>query len=177
MDALRNLPALNELSARPPKTAEKFMRFGAFEFRTDIYELRKHGVRMKVQTKPLAILHALIENPGELVTREDLCRRLWPDGTFVDFESGLNTATNRLRVALGDSAEQPRYIETLPRRGYRFICPVVKPSEVAKLHLVATNEKKDEFETQLGKPSIGRTWKGLALKIFARLKKPANNVG
>ncbi len=89
-------------------------------------ELWKHGIRVKLQIKPLQVLQALLEKPGEMVTREELCKRLWRTGTFVDFESGLNTATNRLRSALGDSAEAPRYIETLPRLGYRFICPVTE---------------------------------------------------
>jgi DNA-binding winged helix-turn-helix (wHTH) protein/Tol biopolymer transport system component len=95
-----------------------------YEFRPETQELRKDGTRIRVQTKPLQILRMLIERPGELITREELQKELWPNGTFVDFEGGLNTATNRLRAALNDSAEQPRYIETLPRLGYRFICPV-----------------------------------------------------
>jgi DNA-binding winged helix-turn-helix (wHTH) protein/WD40 repeat protein len=99
-------------------------RFGAFELDTGTGELFKHGVRIKLQIKPLQILQTLLARPGELVTREELRSNLWPAGTFVDFESRLNTATNRLRAALGDSAESPRYIETLPRLGYRFICPV-----------------------------------------------------
>jgi eukaryotic-like serine/threonine-protein kinase len=99
-------------------------RFGAFELHTTTGQLFKQGARIKLQIKPFRILEILVARPGELVTREELCRKLWPTGTFVDFESGLNTATNRLRGALGDSAETPRYIETLPRLGYRFICPV-----------------------------------------------------
>ena len=103
---------------------ERIVRFGLFEFRPDTKELRKGGLRIRVQAKPLQILRTLIDRPGELISRDELQKELWPDGTFVDFESGLNTATNRLRAALNDSAEQPRYIETLPRLGYRFICPV-----------------------------------------------------
>jgi DNA-binding winged helix-turn-helix (wHTH) protein/Tol biopolymer transport system component len=101
-------------------------RFGAFELRTETGELFQHGIRIRLQTKPFQILEALLAKPGKLVTREELCNQLWPAGTFVDFESGLNTATNRLRAALKDSADSPRYIETLPRLGYRFICPVEK---------------------------------------------------
>lgn len=101
-------------------------RFGAFELRTHTGELWKHGIRVRLQAKPLQVLEALLERPGELVTRDELRRKLWPAGTFVDFENGLNTAINRLRAALGDSAEAPRYIETLPRLGYRFICPVAR---------------------------------------------------
>lgn len=100
------------------------IKFGVFELRTDIRELLKQGIRIKLQIKPFQVLETLVERPGELVTREELRNRLWPSGTFVDFESGLNTAINRLRVALGDSAEVPRYIETLPRLGYRFISTV-----------------------------------------------------
>jgi DNA-binding winged helix-turn-helix (wHTH) protein len=116
-----------------PETAQssppRIYQFGAFNLKTDTGELSKHGVRIKLQIKPLKILIALIEHAGELVTREQLCKILWSEGTFVDYESGLNTATNRLRATLGDSAESPRYIETLPRLGYRFICPVKVISE------------------------------------------------
>ena len=93
----------------------RLARFGAFELDRHTGELRKHGIRIRLQTKPFQILLALLETPGEFVTREDLQRRLWPSDTFVDFESGLNTAANRLRLSLGDSADSPRYIETLPR--------------------------------------------------------------
>jgi DNA-binding winged helix-turn-helix (wHTH) protein/Tol biopolymer transport system component len=106
--------------------SERVIQFGPFEFRPDTQELLKNGSRVRVQAKPLQILRALTDKPGELVTREELRRELWADGTFVDFESGLNTATNRLRAALSDSAEYPRYIETLPRLGYRFIYPVTE---------------------------------------------------
>ena len=102
----------------------RLARFGAFELDRHTGELRKHGIRIRLQTKPFQILLALLETPGEFVTREDLQRRLWQSDTFVDFESGLNTAANRLRLSLGDSADSPRYIETLPRSGYRFIAPV-----------------------------------------------------
>jgi DNA-binding winged helix-turn-helix (wHTH) protein/dipeptidyl aminopeptidase/acylaminoacyl peptidase len=102
----------------------KVIRFGSFELRSDTRELLKLGIRIKLQVKPFQVLETLVARPGELVTREELRSRLWPSGTFVDFESGLNTAINRLRAALGESAEHPRFIETLPRLGYRFICPV-----------------------------------------------------
>ncbi len=102
----------------------RIFKFGVFELKPDTGELWKHGVRVRLQAKPLQVLEALLAEPGEVVTREELFKKLWSTGTFVDFESGLNTATNRLRAALGDSADAPRYIETLPRLGYRFICPV-----------------------------------------------------
>src|SRR5450759_1219338 len=99
-------------------------RFGVFEFNPQARELTKHGVRLKVQEQPIQILAALLEQAGQIVSREDLQRRLWPDGTFVDYEQSLNKAVNKLREALGDSADRPIYIETLARRGYRFVAPV-----------------------------------------------------
>ena len=101
--------------------------FGAFELDTRKGELRKHGVRLHLQEQPLKILIALLERPGEIVTREDLVRTVWPEGVFVDFERGLNAAINRLRQALDDSAVKPRYIETIARKGYRFLLPVNQP--------------------------------------------------
>ena len=100
------------------------VRFGAFEVDLRSGELRKHGIKIKLQEKPFQILALLVEQPGEVVTREELQRRLWPADTFVDFDRNLNTAANRLRQALGDSAENPRFIETIPRRGYRLIVAV-----------------------------------------------------
>jgi DNA-binding winged helix-turn-helix (wHTH) protein len=103
---------------------EGSVRFGPFELRIETGELRKFGTRIKLQAKPAQILEELVSRRGELVRREELFRRLWSTDTFVDFESGLNTAVNRLRAALGDNAETPRFIETIPRLGYRFIYPV-----------------------------------------------------
>jgi Tol biopolymer transport system component/DNA-binding winged helix-turn-helix (wHTH) protein len=100
------------------------IRFGVFELDLHTRELRKHGIRLKLQDQPLKVLHALLEHPGELVTREELQHRLWSDDTFVDFDQSLNRAVNRVREVLGDGADVPRFIETLPRRGYRFIAPV-----------------------------------------------------
>ncbi len=99
-------------------------RFGVFEFDPQARELSKHGVRLKVQEQPIQILAALLEQPGQIVPREELQRRLWPDGTFVDYDQSLNKAVNKLRESLGDSANNPLYIETLARRGYRFVAPV-----------------------------------------------------
>ena len=102
----------------------RVLRFGVFELDRRSGELRKQGVRVRVQEQPLRVLEALLAEPGEPVTREALRQRLWPDDTFVDFDNGLNRAINRLRAALGDEADNPRFIETLERRGYRFIAPV-----------------------------------------------------
>jgi len=97
------------------------VRFDAFEVDMRSGEVRKHGIRLKLHCQPFQVLSLLLEHPGDLVTREELRQRLWPGETFVDFDTGLNSAVKKLRDALCDSAEEPRYIETLPRRGYRFI--------------------------------------------------------
>lgn len=107
------------------------VRFGAFELDLRTGELRKSGVRVSLPDQPFQVLKALLDRPGDLVTREELRQRLWPAETFVDFEHGLNAAVRRLRDALGDSAEASRFVETLPRRGYRFIAPVASPSAAA----------------------------------------------
>ena len=100
------------------------LRFGVFELELQTGELRRKGVKVRLADQPRQILQLLLERPGELVTREQLRERLWTEGTFVDFETGLNTAVRKLREALDDSAANPRFIERVPRRGYRFIAPV-----------------------------------------------------
>jgi TolB-like protein/DNA-binding winged helix-turn-helix (wHTH) protein/Flp pilus assembly protein TadD len=113
------------MSAAPKS---RVVRFGSFE--ADLYtrELRKHGLKVKVQEQPFQVLAMLLARPGELVTREEIRSRLWPQDTFIDFDHGLNAAVRRLRDALNDNAEASRYVETLPRRGYRFIAPVEQRS-------------------------------------------------
>ncbi len=103
------------------------MRFGVFELDIGSGELRKSGVKVRLQEQPFQVLKTLAEKPGEVVSREELQEQLWSDETFVDFEDGLSTAIRKVRSALGDSASNPRFIETLPKRGYRFIAPVAKP--------------------------------------------------
>ncbi|MBV8833941.1 MAG: winged helix-turn-helix domain-containing protein [Acidobacteriaceae bacterium] len=105
----------------------EIISFDGFTLRPETGELWKEGTKLRLQQKPRLILEALLQKPGELVTREELRKILWADGTFVDYESGLNTAVNRLRMALRDSADKPLYIETLPRLGYRFIWPIAVP--------------------------------------------------
>ncbi|MFB3126729.1 MAG: winged helix-turn-helix domain-containing protein, partial [Candidatus Acidiferrales bacterium] len=102
----------------------RMVRFGVYEVDLRAGELRKSGVKIKLQEQPFQILALLLERPGEVVTREEIQKKLWPADTFVDFEHSLNAAVKRLREALGDSADNPRFVETLPRRGYRFIYPV-----------------------------------------------------
>jgi len=109
--------------AVPPKNAG-VARFGVFEVDLSAGELRKSGVKLRLQEQPFQVLAFLLEHAGEVVTREELQQKLWPSDTFVDFDHSLNTTINKVREALGDSASNPRYVETLARRGYRFIAPV-----------------------------------------------------
>lgn len=102
----------------------RVLKFGSFEVDLCSGELRKSGVRVALQDQPFRILAALLRHPGAIVSRDDLQRHLWPDGTFVDFEHSLNAAIRRLRTALNDDAAGPRFVETLHRRGYRFVAPV-----------------------------------------------------
>ena len=108
----------------PDKRVNGLVSFGSFEVNLQAGELRRNGFRIKLQEQPFQLLALLLENPGEVVTREQLRGKLWTADTFVDFDHGLNAAVKRLRDALGDSAENPRFIETLARRGYRFIAPI-----------------------------------------------------
>ena len=123
------------------------IQFGVFRVDFRSGELRKQGVRIKLQDKPLQLLAALLERPGELVTRDELRRTLWGDQTFVDFERSLNIAITKLRTALGDSADSPRFVETLPRRGYRFIAPLTVGTEHER-----TPASSDTGETQAQSP-------------------------
>ena len=106
------------------QTPARRYRFGIFDADTATGELRRQGIRIKLNAQPFQVLCMLMDRPGELLTREEISRELWPDGTFVDYEHGVNSAVNRIREALGDAAGNPRFIETLARRGYRFIAPV-----------------------------------------------------
>jgi TolB-like protein/DNA-binding winged helix-turn-helix (wHTH) protein/Tfp pilus assembly protein PilF len=118
------------------------VRFGVFEVDFHTGELRKSGLKIKLHAQPLAVLKLLLERPGEIVTREELQQKLWGDNTFVDFDHGLNKTINKLREALSDNAGTPRYIETLPRRGYRFIAPVTMPTLAPEL--VPPPERKSQ---------------------------------
>src|ERR1035438_6229202 len=113
-----------------PRPARRY-RFGSFEADAATGELRRQGIRIKLNAQPFQMLLMLLERSGELLTREEISRELWPDGTFVDYEHGVNAAVNRIREALGDKASSPRFVETLARRGYRFAAPVerITPSE------------------------------------------------
>src|SRR3954447_14712015 len=107
----------------PPESLGECLHFGPFELDTKAGELRKHGLRIRLQEQPLKLLLCLLESPGAVVSRQELAQQIWPEGPFVDYEHGLNTAAARLRQVLRDSAENPRYIETVARKGYRFVAP------------------------------------------------------
>jgi cholera toxin transcriptional activator len=117
-NTLESDPAMSEPDS-PPR-----YRFGVFEADAATGELRRQGMRVKLNAQPFQVLLMLLERPGELLTREEISRSLWPDGVFVDTEHGVNSAVNRIREALGDTAGSPRFVETLARRGYRFVAPV-----------------------------------------------------
>jgi eukaryotic-like serine/threonine-protein kinase len=128
-----------------PSASQRVIRFGTFEANLAARELRKNGVKLRLQEQPFQVLSVLLENPDQVVTREELRQGLWPADTFVDFDNGLNTAINKIREALGDSAESPRFIETIPRRGYRFVAPVQAPlaeqTHLPPAHLQSIREK------------------------------------
>jgi len=110
-----------------PRPARRY-RFGRFEADAVTGELRKQGVRIKLNAQPFQVLLMLLDRPGQLLTREEISHELWPEGTFVDYEHGVNSTINRIREALGDTAGNPRFVETLARRGYRFVAPVERIS-------------------------------------------------
>lgn len=109
--------------------ANSLVRFGVFEFDRNAGQLSRNGIRLKLSQQPLQVLCVLLERPGEVVSRKELQKLLWSSDVFVDFDHGLNKSVQKLREALGDSPDSPRYIETIPRTGYRFIAPVTKPTQ------------------------------------------------
>jgi DNA-binding winged helix-turn-helix (wHTH) protein len=112
------------MSPTPPFTSERRARFGLYEANLGAGELRKNGSKLRLQEQPFQVLAMLLDRSGQVVSRDELRERLWPADTFVDFDHSLNTAINKLRDVLGDTASNPRFIETVPRRGYRFIAPI-----------------------------------------------------
>ena len=140
-------------------------RFGAYEVDSRTGELRKNGMRIRCQEQPIQVLVALLERPGELLTREELRQRVWPEDTFVDFDHALNTAVKKIRAALNDEADSPRYLETVPRRGYRFIAPVQTEMTPARNPEELPAEKLEVPETH--RPSINRRVILLAATLIA----------
>lgn len=141
--------------------------FGPFLFDGASGQIWKHGVPVKLHGQPLDILTTLLDQPGQIVSREELQRRLWKESTFVDFEHGLNVAINRLRQALGDSADQPRYVETLPGRGYRFVAPVRDSGAPPGPVLVMPPETAKEEPSPSAPPDRRWLWPGLAAVVVA----------
>ncbi len=121
-----------------PQNNSRIVRFGVFELDLNAGELRKSGAKLRLQGQPFQVLALLLERAGQVVTREELRQSLWASDTFVDFDHSLNTAINKLREALGDSASSPRYVETMARRGYRFIAPVQLAAEATAVESTAT---------------------------------------
>ncbi|HWB33588.1 MAG TPA: transcriptional regulator [Acidobacteriaceae bacterium] len=126
-----------------PASGRRF-RFGTFEADAATGELRRQGVRVKLNAQPFEALLLLLERPGDVLTRAEISRRLWPDGTFVDYEHGVNSAINRLREALGDTASNPRFVETLARRGYRFVAPVEEIGDAVEAPAEAQREEESQ---------------------------------
>ena len=132
-------------------------RFGTFEADAVTGELRRQGIRIKLNAQPFQVLLMLLERPGEVLTREEIARALWSDGTFVDYDHGVNSAVNRIRDALGDTASSPRFVETLARRGYRFVAPVEPiPEATPILDETPILEETDQSRGQPPPPDLAR---------------------
>jgi cholera toxin transcriptional activator len=149
-------------------------RFGVFEADSDTGELRRSGLRIKLHAQPSQVLFMLLDRPGEILTREEICRELWPEGTFVDYEHGVNSAVNRLREALGDKASNPRFVETLARRGYRFVAPVEKiagDENTAAEPEVPAQIKSGIFDHVLARPDdLPKSSHGVVQTLFVLLQ-------
>ena len=128
------------------KAAERYLCFGQFQVDLQREELFKEGSRVRIPSKVFQVLLALVERPGEVVTRETLRARLWPGGTFVNYDANVNTTVNRLRLALGDSPEKPMYVETIPRQGYCFLGIVERGNELLKTSGVMTVAAPDAVD-------------------------------
>ena len=144
-----------------PERSKNAIRFDAYEVDLRAQELYKSGRKVKLQIQPFQVLAMLLEQPGEVVTRDEMQKRLWPADTFVDFEHSLNTAIKKLRQALEDDIKKPRYVETLPKRGYRFLGTVKKPAATAK---AAANETKPA-ETATRANANKAKWVGRVLRF------------
>ena len=144
------------------------LRFGVFELDLRAGELRKHGLRVRLQEQPFQVLAMLVEHPGEVVAREELQKKLWPADTFVDFDHGLNKAINKLREALGDSAESPRFVETVARRGYRFLVEV-RPADLAAVSSPQPTSQAPARRQRYRDNSAEKDFDGPALSVTAAL--------
>src|SRR5215469_1503958 len=145
------------------------IRFGTFELDVRGGELRKRGVKIKLQDQPMRILEMLLASPGLLVTREELRSRLWPSDTTIDFDHSLNKAVNKLREALDDSAENPRFVETIPRRGYRMILPVGIAPPLRTSTAAATSVAVARLVVRENDPEVAQHATALTRNLVARL--------
>ncbi len=158
-----------------PQNISRVLRFGIFEVDLTAGELRKGGIKMRLQGQPFQVLALLLERAGDVVTREELQKKLWPSDTFVDFDHSLNTAINKVREALGDSASSPRYVETLARKGYRFIAPLQTenrkadaiPSPPAASTIQQSNARSPALHPELDVPIPRR---GITRGLFALIQ-------
>jgi TolB-like protein/Flp pilus assembly protein TadD len=155
-------------------TSRTIVRFGEFELDQDAGELRRDGAKVRLQDQPLQILQILLEQPGRVIQREELRRRIWPSDTFVDFDHGINNAIKRLREALGDTAETPRFIETLPRRGYRFVANLESKKRIQSLIVLplenlSHDPEQDYFADGLTEALITNLAKISALRVVSRI--------
>src|SRR5262245_15667496 len=144
----------------PAAPARQAVQFGTFELHPDARDLRKQGIKIKLQDRPFRVLEVLLERPGQIVTRDELRARVWPKGTFVEFDQGLYSAVARLRDILGDSPTSPRFVETVARRGYRFIAPVTASAS-------ALPAAKPRW--QLTAPRGDRKWRKLGISALVGL--------
>jgi DNA-binding winged helix-turn-helix (wHTH) protein len=153
------------------KPAERYLCFGQFQVDLQREELSKEGSRVRIPSKVFQVLLALVERPGEIVTREALRARLWPDGTFVNYDANVNTTVNKLRLALGDSSEKPMYVETITRQGYCFLGTVERGNELLKTSgvlTIATADAVDGLAAQQEASSItaGKIISGRLVALF-----------
>ena len=153
----------------PESRSASTIRFGPFEVNRYAGELRKHGIRIRLSGQPFEVLTLLLKRPGEVVTYEELRAKLWQADTFVDFEHGLHAAVNKLREALGDSAKRPRYVQTLPRRGYRFVAPVQSGAEASEAPPLALGEKQAAPEQMAASASVAQRFWALGRPVATRL--------
>jgi DNA-binding winged helix-turn-helix (wHTH) protein len=155
------------VSVPSPVSTSRRLSFGPFEAELHSGELRKQGVRVRLQAQPFQLLVMLLERPGELVTREEICQKLWSGDTFVDFDQSLGTAISKIREVLNDSATEPRFVETLPRRGYRFIATVTAVAEPPQEVSLPPSLETEAEEEDHRKPSSRRViWAGASVVLL-----------
>jgi TolB-like protein/DNA-binding winged helix-turn-helix (wHTH) protein len=147
----------------PAPLQDRVVKFGVFELDLKNRNLRRHGIQLKLQEQPYQVLVVLLEHSGEVVAREDIRQRLWPSDTFVDFNNSVNAAVNRLREVLGDSADNPRFIETIPRRGYRFIAPIAAPVEASYPVAISLGKNPAIPNVDTRQPQKSWRWRTLAV--------------